>query len=69
MAHQVHYRHFKISDDISILDKFVILGLPFCVFAGYIVLTYALNRKKEYFNGLALSYFSCTVPRPKFEKE
>ena len=33
--------HFKINADINILDKSVILGLPFCVFAGYSVLTYA----------------------------
>ena len=33
--------HFKINADISILDKSVILGLPFCVFTGYSVLTYA----------------------------
>ena len=32
--------HFKINADINILDKSVILGLPFCVFAGYSVLTY-----------------------------
>ena len=28
-----------------------------------------LNLKKENFNGSALWYFSCTIPRPKFEKE
>ena len=28
-----------------------------------------LNLKKENFNGLALWYLSCTIPRPKFEKE
>ena len=33
--------HFKISADISILDKSVILGLQICVFVGYSVLTYA----------------------------
>ena len=33
--------HFKINVDISNLDKSVILGLPFCVFARYSVLTYA----------------------------
>ena len=33
--------HFKINADISILDKSVILELPFCVFAGYSVLIYA----------------------------
>ena len=33
--------YFKINADISILDKSVILGLPFFVFAGYSVLTYA----------------------------
>ena len=33
--------HFKINADISILNKSVNLGLPFCVFAGYSVLTYA----------------------------
>ena len=27
--------HFKINADISILDKSVIFGLPFSVFAGY----------------------------------
>ena len=31
--------HFKINADISILEKSVILGLRFCVFAGYSVLT------------------------------
>ena len=40
MAHQWHLWHFEINADISILDKSVILGLPFCVFAGYSVLTY-----------------------------
>ena len=33
--------HFKINADISILDKSVTLWLPFCVFGGYSVLTYA----------------------------
>ena len=33
--------HFKVNADISVLEKTVILGLPFCVFAGYSVLTYA----------------------------
>ena len=34
--------HSKINADIIILDRFVILGsVPFCVFAGYSVLTYA----------------------------
>ena len=33
-------RHFKINADISILDKSVMLGLPFSVFAGYSVLSY-----------------------------
>ena len=33
--------HFKINADISILDKSVILELPFCAFVGYSVLTYA----------------------------
>ena len=33
--------HIKINVDINILDKSIILGLPFCVFAGYSVLTYA----------------------------
>ena len=32
--------HFKINAGISILDKSVILGLPFCVFAKYSVLTW-----------------------------
>ena len=32
--------HFEINADISILDKSVILGLPFCVFTGYSVLTF-----------------------------
>ena len=32
--------HFKINADISTLDKSIILGLPFCVVAGYSVLTY-----------------------------
>ena len=41
MAHQYHLWHFKINADICILDKSVILGLPFCVFAGYNVPTYA----------------------------
>ena len=27
-----------------------------------------LNLMKENFNGLALWYFSCTMPRPKFER-
>ena len=27
--------------DLSNLDQFVILGMPFCVLAGYSVLTYA----------------------------
>ena len=35
--------HFKINADIIILDKFVILWLPFCVFTGYSVLPYANN--------------------------
>ena len=30
-----------MNDNISILDKSEILGLGFCVFAGYSVLTYA----------------------------
>ena len=34
-------RHFKVNTDIGILGKSVILGLPFCVFAGYSVLTSA----------------------------
>ena len=33
--------HFKMNADISILEKSVILRLPFCVFVGYSVLTYA----------------------------
>ena len=33
--------YFKINADISILGKSVILELPFCVFTGYSVLTYA----------------------------
>ena len=33
--------NFKINADISILDKSVILKLPFCVFTGHSVLTYA----------------------------
>ena len=32
----------KVNADISILDKSVILGLPFCVFAGYSVLPWTL---------------------------
>ena len=28
-----------------------------------------LNLRKENFNRLALWYLSCTIPRPKFEKE
>ena len=28
-----------------------------------------LNLIKENFNRLALLYLSCTIPRPKFEKE
>ena len=28
-----------------------------------------LNLRKENFNRLALCYLSCTLPRPKFEKE
>ena len=28
-----------------------------------------LNLRKENFNRLALSYLSCTIPRPKSEKE
>ena len=28
-----------------------------------------LNLKKEIFNGLALSCFTCVIRRPKFEKE
>ena len=35
--------HFKINADIIILEKFVILWLPFCVFTGYSVLPYANN--------------------------
>ena len=38
MAHQ---QHFIALADIGVLDKSVILGLPFCVFVGYNVLTYA----------------------------
>ena len=41
VAYFHHSWQFKINADISILDKSVILGLPCCVFAGYIVLTYA----------------------------
>ena len=33
--------HFKINDNISILDKSEILALAFCIFAGYSVLPYA----------------------------
>ena len=33
--------YIKINADINIMDKSIILGLPFCVFAGYSVLTYA----------------------------
>ena len=33
--------HFKINADVSILEKYVILGLSFCAFAAYSVLTYA----------------------------
>ena len=32
--------HFKINADITILNKSVIIGLPFCVFEVYSVLTY-----------------------------
>ena len=40
--------HFKINADISILDKSVILGLPFCVFAGYSVLPrIRVSRKRK----------------------
>ena len=35
--------HFEVNADISILDKSVILELPFCVFTGYSLLTYANN--------------------------
>ena len=34
-----HLWHFRISADISCLDESLILGLPFCIFAGYSVLT------------------------------
>ena len=33
--------HLKINADISILDMSLILGMLFCVFAGYSVLIYA----------------------------
>ena len=32
-----------MNADIIILDKFIIVGLPFCVFTGYSVLPYANN--------------------------
>ena len=33
-----------MNADISILDRSMILGLPFCVFAGYSVLIYAITE-------------------------
>ena len=58
--------HFKINADVNILDKCMILGLPFCVFASYSTLTYA-NDSMTYWlpdriknNQLALEGFFTT---------
>ena len=57
----------KINADISKLDKSVILGLPFCVFAGYITLhrlatdvpfiAYVINLPCTFTHYLELSNF------------
>ena len=55
---------------LSSLDAQSALGMRYISFKlQNLPIFKVLNLRKDNFNRLALWYLSCTIPRPKFEKE